>query len=83
MYSSFRLRDGLFPYQFEDSAHLAQLFLAGAEHTRHHYVYQRPGGPLVAHKPIQAYFTATPGHFTAIMPHPDSAIRFIPVIGLS
>ena len=82
VYSSFRLGDGSFPYQFQNSAELCQLFLAGADHTRQHYIYQKPGEPLIGRKSIMGYLSGTPGHFTAILPNGELGLRFVPTTNL-
>ena len=83
VYSSFRLRDGSFPYEDCNSAQLRQLFSAKAKWTRQHFMYQKPGVESSSgHAAIMGYFTATPGHFTTLLPNSLLAIRFVPTTNL-
>ena len=78
VYTTFRLPNGYIPLVECNGGMLAELFLQGADYTRQHIRYQRPGNLVQGQRQSVMYGFFLGGHYTAMLKRSTSELSFFP-----
>ena len=82
IFTTFRQADGYIPYLQYNGGMLSSLFRQGANHTRQHIRYQKPGSPDDIFSQLIMYGFFMDHHYTAMLPRSQMELSFIPCTNL-